>query len=311
MAVYMLVLGAGIGLCMQMLTIIVQNTVGLPRPRRRDLRRDVLPDPRQLVRRGDLRRDLRQPARRTVCPQAAGRVARASIRPPSTTPEALHAQPAAQIAPIVDAYADAIHVVFLAAVPVALVAFVLALFLKEVPLRGTARAGAADVGDGFGMPDGADSAAQLQVAIAWLFRQQGTQALPAVRAASGTTLDVSDGWCVGQVHLRTRLGADASLAAISRRVRVPAEVLDPAFQRGPRQRLPDRRRRASALTEAGRREIEASSRRSAVAGHRARGLGSGRLCRPGPGPGTDGPPVRRRGPRARRPAPALAADGRG
>ena len=35
-----------------------------------------------------------------------------------TTPAALHAYPAAQIAPIVDAYAHAIHVVFLVAVPV-------------------------------------------------------------------------------------------------------------------------------------------------------------------------------------------------
>ena len=34
----MLVLGIGIGLCMQVLTIIVQNTVDLPRPRRRHVR---------------------------------------------------------------------------------------------------------------------------------------------------------------------------------------------------------------------------------------------------------------------------------
>ena len=45
--------------------------------------------------------------------------------------------------------------VFLAAVPVAGVAFVLALFLKEVPLRDTSRHGAADVGGGFGMPGAA------------------------------------------------------------------------------------------------------------------------------------------------------------
>ena len=65
---------------------------------------------------------------------------RASTRAAIATPKALHSLPAAQIAPIVDAYAHAIHVVFLAAVPVALVAFVLSLFLKEVPLRGTSRA---------------------------------------------------------------------------------------------------------------------------------------------------------------------------
>lgn len=45
----------------------------------------------------------------------------------------------------VAAYADAIHLIFLLAVPVAVVAFVLALTLKEVPLRDTARSAAADV----------------------------------------------------------------------------------------------------------------------------------------------------------------------
>lgn len=63
--------------------------------------------------------------------------------------------------PIVDAYAHAIHVVFLAAVPVPIVALVLALFLKQVPLRGTAREAASDVGEGFSMPEGSDADQQL------------------------------------------------------------------------------------------------------------------------------------------------------
>ncbi len=90
-----------------------------------------------------------------------------------TTPAALHAYPAEVIAPIVDAYAHALHVVFLAAVPVPLVAFVLALFLKEVPLRGTARDTATDLGEGFGMPEGTDANQQLQLAIARLLRHKG------------------------------------------------------------------------------------------------------------------------------------------
>jgi hypothetical protein len=40
---------------------------------------------------------------------------------------------------------------------------------------------------------------------------------------------VADGWCVGQVHIRERIGADTSLRAIGRRVRVSAPVLKPAF----------------------------------------------------------------------------------
>ena len=104
------------------------------------------------------------------------------------TPEALHAYPAAQIAPIVDAYAHAIHVIFLAAIPVPLVAFVLALFLKQVPLRGTARETAPDVGEGFGMPEGSDANQQLQLAIARLIRHKGRTELPRVRAQSGCSV---------------------------------------------------------------------------------------------------------------------------
>ena len=146
-----------------------------------------------------------------------------------STPEALHAYPPEQIAPIVDAYAHAIHIVFLAAVPVPLVAFVLALFLKEVPLRGTARSAASDVGEGLAMPEAADARLQLQLVIARLVRRRGPTALAAVREQSGSALDSSDGWVVGQVYLRTRLGHTASMEDISRRHLVPDTVLQPAF----------------------------------------------------------------------------------
>ena len=133
------------------------------------------------------------------------------------------------IAPIVDAYADAMHVVFLAAVPVALLAFVVALFLKQVPLRGTARETAQDVGEGFGVPDNADADQQLQAAIARLVQHKGGTELPVVRQQSGSAFGNADGWTVGQVYLRARLGRPTSLGEIARRYRVPAEVLEPAF----------------------------------------------------------------------------------
>jgi EmrB/QacA subfamily drug resistance transporter len=254
MALSMLVLGCGIGLCMQVLTIIVQNTVAY---------RDLGVSTSGVTFFRTLGSSFGAAIFGAVfanvlghhLPQAAvqSQLDAAAI----ATPSALHSHPAAQIAPVVDVYAHAIHVVFLAAVPIALAAFVLALFLKEVPMRGTSRAGAVDVGDGFGMPDGADSAARLQVAIAWLFRSKGRDAFPAIRAASGTTLDVSNGWCVGQVHLRERLGADTSLAAISRRVHVPAEVLHPAFQAARDDGYLTGHDDHLGLTDAGHREIDA------------------------------------------------------
>ena len=79
------------------------------------------------------------------------------------------------------------------------------------------------------MPEGADSLLRLQTAIARIVRTRGPEAAREIREASGTALGVADGWCVGQVHIRERASADTSLQAIGRRVRVPAQVLKPAF----------------------------------------------------------------------------------
>ncbi len=226
MAIDMLVLGIGIGLCMQVLTIIVQSTVDY-----RDL--GVATSGVTFFR--TLGSSFGAAIFGTVYANVLGNSLPSAVisvgLPPReiATPSALHSHPSAQIQPIVNAYAHSIHVVFLAAVPVALIAFVVALFLKQVPLRGTSRAGAADVGDAFGMPEGANSALQLQTAIARLFQRKGREAFVAIRENSGSDLMVADGWCVGQVHVRQSVGADSSLEAIARRIRVPAQVLEPAF----------------------------------------------------------------------------------
>ncbi len=229
MAVSMLVLGIGIGLCMQVLTIVVQSTVayadlGVATSGVTFLRTlgssfgaavfgtvfsNVLAD----------RLPLALAASPGVDPRAVA------------SPQALHAYPPAQIAPIVDAYAHATHVVFLSVVPVAVVGFVVSWFLKEVPLRGTARAAASDVGEAFGVPEPAGSTEQLSVAISRLLRTRGRLVLPELRRGSGSTLGSSDAWCVYQVHLRQRMGVPASLEAISARFHIPASVLQPAFDR--------------------------------------------------------------------------------
>jgi hypothetical protein len=173
-----------------------------------------------------------------------------------TSPQALHAYPDAQIAPIVDAYAHAIHVVFLAAVPVALVAFVVALFLKQIPLRGTARDTAPDVGEGFGVPEAADANQQLQAAIARLVRNKGRTELPKVRERSGASFGASDGWSVGQVYLRSRLGRTTTLAEIATLYHLPPEVLAPAFEAAAANGYLTRHDGQLAVTEAGALEVE-------------------------------------------------------
>jgi EmrB/QacA subfamily drug resistance transporter len=65
-----------------------------------------------------------------------------------SNPRLLGRLPAALHAGVLHAYSSAIDRVFLYAVPVALAAFVVSWFLREVPLRSTA--GAADLGEGIG-----------------------------------------------------------------------------------------------------------------------------------------------------------------
>ena len=227
MALAMLVLGLGIGSSMQVLTIVVQSTV---------VYKDLGVATSGVTFFRTLGSSFGAAVFGTVYANVlshrlpAAVAASPGVNPAAvTTPEALHAYPAHQIAPIVDAYAHAVHVVFLAAVPVPLVGLVLAFFLKEVPLRGTARSTAADVGEGFSMPEGTDAKQQLQLAIARLLQHKGRSELPGVRERSGAAFGPADGWAVGQVYLRTRLGRPATIDEISRPYRLPPAVIEPAM----------------------------------------------------------------------------------
>src|SRR3954463_16180760 len=228
LAVAMLVLGVGIGMSMQILTIVVQSTVAY---------RDLGVGTSGVTFFRTLGSSFGAAVFGTVFSNVlSNRLPAAVAASPGadteavSSPQALHAYPAAQIAPIVEAYAHATHVVFLAAIPVGLVAFVVALFLKQVPLRGTARDTAPDVGEGFGVPEAADANQQLQAAIARLVRHKGPSELPKVREQSGAAFGASDGWSVGQVYLRSRLGRTTTLAEIATLYHLPPEVLAPAFE---------------------------------------------------------------------------------
>ena len=55
------------------------------------------------------------------------------------TPKALHALPRAVHAGVTESFVRSLHVVFIVGIPLALVAFVCALSLKEMPLRDSLR----------------------------------------------------------------------------------------------------------------------------------------------------------------------------
>lgn len=224
----LLILGAGIGLSMQVLVLTVQNTVDFT-----DL--GVATSGVTFFRTigssfgaaifGSLFSNFladRLPAA-LAASGASAEVAQ--------SPQALHQLSREVAAPIVDAYADSLSKVFLFAAPVAVVGFVLALFLKQVPLRDAAAMGSTDLGEGFGMPTTEPAEKVLEVAVSRLLRESRGQHLPALARAGGSRLDVPRMWALLQVYRHAQVAGAADVAAVAAQHRVPAEILEPTFDR--------------------------------------------------------------------------------
>lgn len=222
----MFVLGVGIGLCMQVLMIIVQNTVDY-----RDL--GVATSGITFF------RTLGSSFGAAVFGAIYANQLAAHLGPvlarlsgvdgDMTSPKALHSLPPEQREPIVHAYAETIQTLFLYAIPVALLALLLALALKQVPLRDSSAAGATDLGDGFGLLDSQSSEGELERAIARVLRREGRAAAPGVFAGSGTTLGVAAAGTVAQIRLRGQGHRPIGVREIAHAHRIPAAVLEPAF----------------------------------------------------------------------------------
>ncbi|MFI9168921.1 MDR family MFS transporter [Streptomyces lincolnensis] len=235
-SLYMFVLGTGIGLCMQVLTIAVQNTVEYT-----DLGTATsgvtffrtLGSSFGTAVFGTIYTNSLTPNLRDGIASAAqvGSVDPAAVTRAATSPEGLHELPPDVSAPIIGAYADTIQTVFLWTVPVAAVGFVVALFLKQVQLRDSARAGSTDMGEGFASPSGADSQRVLEATVGKIIGGTDLDTARRIMSGSETRLDVAGAWAVMQVELFTRLVGHASLGLIAARRHMPPEVLLPVFDR--------------------------------------------------------------------------------
>ncbi|GAA2747616.1 MULTISPECIES: MDR family MFS transporter [Kitasatospora] len=235
-SLYMFVLGVGIGLSMQVLTIAVQNTVDYSdlgtstsgvtffRTLGSSFGTAVFGTIYVNTLKPNLADGVAEAARTTGADPAA-------LAAAAQSPQGVHGLPPEQAAPIVNAYADALHTVFLWTVPVALAGFVVALFLKQVKLRDSARSTSTDMGEGFAQPSSGDSAKVLELAVAKILRQMGLNTARQVVADSGTRLDIAGAWAVMQVEFFTRAVGHASLSLIAARRRLPPEVLEPVFTR--------------------------------------------------------------------------------
>ncbi|WP_326701015.1 MFS transporter [Streptomyces sp. NBC_01754] len=234
-SLFMLVLGIGIGLSMQVLTIVVQNTVDYAdlgtatsgvtffRTLGSSFGTAVFGTIYANALRPNLNQGIEQAARAGGDPATLAGAAR--------SPQAVHALPAAQSTPLAQAYADTLHTVFLWTVPVALIGFVVSLFLKQVRLRDSARASSTDMGEGFAQPSAGDPARVLEFSVARILHDADPGTARRIVADCDTRLDMAGAWAVMQVDLFTRMVGHAGLGLIATRHRIPPEVLVPVFDR--------------------------------------------------------------------------------
>ncbi|MFI9380579.1 DHA2 family efflux MFS transporter permease subunit [Kutzneria sp. NPDC052558] len=229
-SLYMLVLGVGIGLAMQVLTIAVQNTVdyadlGVATSGVTFLRSIGSSFGAAIfgsIYSSQLATNLGTTLARNPLPQG--------VDPHVTAvPALLHALPDAISRPIVQAYSDSLHTVFLYAVPVGVLALLVSFFLKEVPLRDTSRASAPELGEGFAMPDSRDSDQELERQIATLMFRERHKAAPAILSRAGSSLDEGGVWCLKRVKVLHKLHRPATVEAIAEKHRLPGKVIEPAF----------------------------------------------------------------------------------
>ncbi|KUN02792.1 MFS transporter [Streptomyces yokosukanensis] len=260
-SVYMFVLGVGIGLSMQVLTIAVQNTVDYA-----DLGTATsgvtffrtLGSSFGTAVFGTIYTNTLAPKLKDAIGAAvgAGGVDPATVSRAATSPVGLHKLPSPVAAPIIEAYARTIQTVFLWTVPVAGLGFLVALFLKQVQLRDSARLGSTDMGEGFASPHGPDSQRVLEAAVANILGGTDLDTARRIIRESDTRLDVAGAWAVMQVELLSRLVGHASLGLIANRRRLPPEVLLPVFDRMVDEGYLTRDGSLLSHTPAGRREAE-------------------------------------------------------
>ncbi|MFE0928547.1 MDR family MFS transporter [Streptomyces mutabilis] len=258
-SLYMFVLGTGIGLSMQVLTIAVQNTVDYA-----DLGTATsgvtffrtLGSSFGTAVFGTIYANALGPNLRDGVSAAAGTGTAdpAVIGRAATSPEGVHRLPPEASAPIIGAYADTIQTVFLWTVPVAALGLIVALFLKQVQLRDSARLGSTDMGEGFASPHDADNRRALEASVGKIIGSTELDTTRRIIAQSDTRLDVAGAWAVMQVELFTRLVRHASLGLIAARRRVPPEVLLPVFDRMVEEGFLTRHGSLLSHTEAGARE---------------------------------------------------------
>jgi EmrB/QacA subfamily drug resistance transporter len=202
-SVYMFVLGVGLGMVMQVLVLAVQNAVEY-----RDLGtatsaatffRTIGSCIGVAVFGTVLTTELTKHLAIGVPPTATGKCSAAAL---SSASGVLAQCPAEVHAWFIGAYATAIHVVFLSAVPVGIVAFGLAFLLPEVRLRTATRT--TDTGEAFGIPTSRTSLEELQLALSrHLSRENRLRGYQLLTQRASVNLEPGEAWMLSRVARET------------------------------------------------------------------------------------------------------------
>jgi EmrB/QacA subfamily drug resistance transporter len=227
-SLYMFVLGLGIGLSMQVLTIIVQNSVpytelGVATSGVTFFRTMGSAFGAAIF--GTLYANFLADRLPAAVAQSPGVTAT-----DLATPSALHALDPKLIAPIVEAYSSALQHVFLWASPVALVALALALALPQVRLSDNLQPSAMDLSDGFGMPESLHNDEFIARRAANLLYTRGREGLLEMLDQADLGMDEGRVWALAQVYGLNCSARPASVLRIARAHRVPSVLLRPAFE---------------------------------------------------------------------------------
>ncbi|MDH6110291.1 EmrB/QacA subfamily drug resistance transporter [Kitasatospora sp. MAP12-15] len=249
MSLYFLVFGLGLGLVLQVLVLIVQNSVGY-----QDL--GVATAGATFFRSigasfgvsifgaiftSGLNRRLRDALAGVHLPAGF------SASGITSDPHLVHSLPPQVAHGVLHAYAASITEVFLYAVPVAAVAFVLALFIREQPLRATVTA--PDLGEGIGFnPVERSSVDEIARALTVLNTREARRDLyRRITAEAGLDLQPASSWLLLQMH---RQGAVEPAELAEHRI-VPPQVVEAAAREVEGRGLAHRNGLPMRLTEEG------------------------------------------------------------
>ena len=215
---YMVLLGLGLGMVMQVLVLAVQNAVDYRylgvATAGSTLFRQVGGSIGVAAFGAIFANRLRD--------ELAARLPGGARVPTVANPAVIRALPAPLHRAFVDAFAVSLRPVFLAAAGISLAAFILTWWLPEVPLRGPAAA--QGLGESFASPRAADSDRELErIATRLMEGDERMHAYQATIARAGVRIEPGESWVLGRIGERGR----TTVAGLADELHVDEDRLSP------------------------------------------------------------------------------------